>query len=296
MVSLLDSIVAHPQARDIWNSLGSLVSAPPSLCFEARSQTWHASTRCSPTAAARSLDPACMSVGVLECPRCTPLRHDPLGRVILLLSDALSVDAEPLDWPGLASRLNFCLDPLRTVSVRLAGSPSWSTLADAFDPWICSLRLESQKAALNLSAEPLFDALATPMSTSTSRWLSGGSPRHAPPPASKPPIVESMCRLLIVDKDLPLFIDGSLVQRTVSLLGLNTMLSAWACTIDVPRSLAAAAQAAAPNGSTEVSPDEDPDLLLWASRLFLSAPSRTLPSALAAARRLRPVPAPSGLV
>lgn len=296
MVSLLESILSHPHARDVWASLGPSPVFPQSLHFDSRSQTWHASTRCSPTAIVRALDPSMMSLGVRECSLCTPLRHDHLGRVLLVLSDALSVDAEPYDWPGIASRLRFCLDPLRVVPVRLGGTPVWSALTGLLDPWVHSLRLESLQKARDLSPEPLFDALATPTSSATSSWLGGGSPRVAPPPKSKPQTPEKMCRLLVVDKDLSLFIDGTLVQRTVSLLGVNGTLSDASCLIEVPSSLVATAKVAAPNGSAVVSPDEDPDVLLWASRLFLSAPARTLPSALSTARRLRPIPSPSGLV
>lgn len=294
--SLYDFLVKHPYASSVFAQLAPSIQ-PEWMFRDLSTFDWHANDRCPMLSrpfehirfAPDSL-PAAPIERWLGCPHCEAARAFPLGRLVVVLLAALALDPTGVDdplrvsWPLLAARRRFCFDPLSLFPFRLAPFTSfWDPLRASLVEWVASLAQRSTASAALLSPEPLYDALAAVTVPATEEWLLGGSVSLRP---SSPGVAERFADVFVVHPDLPAFCEGRPVQKIVDLFALAAPVAPHAALVRVPVSLVLQVCAAA-EGSVRLEDVPDADTLRWAASLYLTAPSRTLPAALSAARRLR---------
>jgi hypothetical protein len=294
--SLYTAMVAHPYAASVFTQLAPSIQSEW-MFRDLSTFDWHANDRCPMLSrpfehirfAPDSL-PAAPFERWLGCPHCEAALALPLGRLVAVLLTALAIDPTGVDdpscvnWPLLASRRRFCFDPLSIFPFRLGPSASfWDPLRTALAEWVVSLSQRSAESATFLSPEPLYDALAAVTMPTTEEWLLGHpvALRH-----SSPGVAERFVDVFLVHPELPAFCEGRPVQKIVDLFALATPITAHAALVRVPTSLVPQVRAAA-DGSVPLDDVPDVDTLRWAASLYLTAPTRTLPTALSAARRLR---------
>lgn len=293
---LYDSLMSHPYAASVFAQLAPSMQSEW-MFRDLSTLVWHANDRCPMLSrpfehirfAPDSL-PAAPFARWLGCSHCDSALAFPLGRLVAVLLAALALDPTGVDdslhisWPLLAARRRFCFDPLSLFPLRLGPSAAfWDPLRTALAEWTASLARRSAVAATLLSPEPLYDALAAVTVPATEEWLLGRSVSLHP---STPGVAERFVDVFLVHPELPAFCEGRPVQRIVDLFTLTTPLAPHAALVKVPASLARQVCAAS-EGHARLDDTPDLDTLRWAAALYLAAPARTLPAALAAARRLR---------
>jgi len=303
---LYAAMVDHPYAGSVFTQLAPSIQ-PEWMFRDLSTLDWHANDRCPMLSrpfehirvAPDSLPPAPFERW-LGCPHCEAARALPLGRLVIVLLTALALDPTGADdhacmnWPLLAARRRFCFDPISMFPFRPGPSASfWGPLRTALAEWAVSLSQRSAESATFLSPEPLYDALAAVTMPNTEEWLLG---RPVALPRSSPGVAERFVDVFLVHPELPAFCEGRPTQKIVDLFALAAPITAHAALVRVPSSLVPQVRAAAAEGSMPLDEVPDVDTLRWAASLFLTAPTRTLPAALSAARRLsrRPLVAVEG--
>lgn len=294
---LYAAMAAHPYAGSVFTQLAPSIQ-PEWMFRDLSTLDWHANDRCPMLSRpfehvrfAPDALPAAPFKRWLVCPRCEAALAFPLGRLALVLLTALALDPTGTDdpscmnWPLLAARQRFCFDPISMFPVRPGPSASfWDPLRTALAEWAVSLSQRSAESATVLSPEPLYDALAAVTMPNTEEWLLGR-------PAvmrrcSSSGVAERFVDVFLVHPELPAFCEGRPVQKIVDLFALTRPITAHAALVRVPASLVPIVRAAT-EGSVPLDDVSDVDMLRWAASLYLTAPTRTLPAALSAARRLR---------
>lgn len=293
---LYDALVVHPYAASVFAQLAPSIQSEW-MFRDLSTLDWHANDRCPRLSrpfehirfAPDSL-PAAPFECWLGCSHCEAARAFPLGRLVVVLLAALALDPTGADdpaclsWPLLAARRRFCFDPLSLFPFRIGPSASfWDPLRTALAEWTASLARRSAAGAALLSPEPLYDALAAVTVPATEEWLLG---RSVSLRSSSPGVAERFVDVFLVHPELPAFCEGRPVQKIVDLFALAAPLAPHATLVKVPASLVLQVCAAS-EGYVCLDDVPDADTLRWAAALYLTAPARTLPAALAAARRLR---------
>lgn len=257
--------------------------------------SWHADDRCprlrTPFAHVH-MDLSTLPGHKRPCPACSSWLSAPLGKCVAVYASALLVGTQPLDWPGLAARRRFMLDPLAAFTVRLAGSSRFFFgLRESLAPVLDAMRDAGRDAARTLDPAPLYDCISASGSQRALEYLTHLRPTSAAilaPVVRRTPYDPSvpMAAVLVSSQNLPRFCEGSIVQRVVDLFHLRDPLTPTSTVVPVPRCLRPALSADHLTGSVEVSGLDRSDVLVMTDRLFAAAPGRGLPAALAAAQLL----------
>jgi len=290
------ALLAHPVLAEPFDRFLSSLPA----CWMMRDLStgiWHASDRCrrltTPFAHVQ-LSLTDLPDHTRPCPTCSSWLAEPFGRALAVFASALLVDSQPLDWPGLAARRRFILDPLASFDVRVntqAPLGFYDNLRLALEPILDSLAHIVALTAPQLDPAPLYDCLADPTSETTMAYLSRVHPYDtAPPPRSSVPSdltgTETFLELFAVSGGLRLFCEGSPLQRVLDLFAARAQLTPTGLRLAVPVSLVTVLKATKSTAFVEVLPEDSPDVLRFADRLFMTSPARGLASALSVARRL----------
>jgi hypothetical protein len=287
-------VVAHPLTAEPYSAFAATL--PPATMYRtARTDVWHASSTCPRLTNAFvevSFEPRSLPQHKRPCPTCLSWLATPRGIALAVHAAGLNLVEQPLDWPGLAARRRFLLDPLGAFNVRTMNLVGFfNSLRISLDSVLTELSTQVRTAAPLLPVDVLYDALATPTSESTLAWISRVQPSDAaPPPASLPadldPAAEPTVRAMFASPVLAQFAEGSLVQRVLDLFAARYPLSASSLVMTVPASLYPILAGVRSTESVLVEPSDSLDVLRFTDRLFASSPARGLPAALAASRRL----------